>query len=121
MARCPAHHDRGPSLSITERDGKVLVHCFGGCTVEAICAAIGIGLHQLFTGPRERQAPIPPSVRKAQTQLHGLRSRLTPRDRDLPITLVYADPANPDPALARALALAVEGELAQVVFEEPLK
>src|SRR5262245_22947372 len=29
MARCPAHNDRTPSLSISEGDdGKVLVHCF---------------------------------------------------------------------------------------------
>ena len=31
MALCPAHDDQNPSLSITERDGKVLVHCHAGC------------------------------------------------------------------------------------------
>jgi len=31
VARCPAHDDRSPSLSITEREGKVLVKCFAGC------------------------------------------------------------------------------------------
>ena len=32
MARCPAHHDREPSLSIREADdGKILVHCHAGC------------------------------------------------------------------------------------------
>ena len=31
MARCPAHDDRGPSLSIGEGDrGSVLIHCFAG-------------------------------------------------------------------------------------------
>ena len=30
-AICPAHHDRHPSLSITERDGKLLVKCHAGC------------------------------------------------------------------------------------------
>ena len=25
MARCPAHDDKSPSLSVTERDGKLLV------------------------------------------------------------------------------------------------
>ena len=39
MARCPAHDDHNPSLSITERDGKVLVHCFAGCTQEAVWEA----------------------------------------------------------------------------------
>jgi hypothetical protein len=36
MARCPAHDDKNPSLSITERDGIVLVHCLAGCSQEAV-------------------------------------------------------------------------------------
>jgi len=40
-ARCPAHDDQHPSLSITDGDrGQVLVHCFVGCTFEAIRAAL---------------------------------------------------------------------------------
>ena len=31
LARCPAHDDSNPSLSIAERNGKVLVKCFAGC------------------------------------------------------------------------------------------
>lgn len=32
MARCPAHDDRRPSLSITTgKDGKVLFRCYAGC------------------------------------------------------------------------------------------
>ena len=32
MARCPAHDDREPSLSIRDGgDGRVLVHCHAGC------------------------------------------------------------------------------------------
>ena len=27
LARCPTHDDRNPSLSVTERDGKLLVNC----------------------------------------------------------------------------------------------
>ena len=35
MARCPAHDDHTPSLSIAEAaDGKVLVHCHAGCAQE---------------------------------------------------------------------------------------
>jgi len=30
VARCPAHEDHRPSLSIQERHGKVLVYCFAG-------------------------------------------------------------------------------------------
>ena len=40
-ARCPAHDDRNPSLSVAEGDGgKVLVTCFAGCTFEAIRDAL---------------------------------------------------------------------------------
>jgi len=31
MAKCPAHDDSSPSLSITEKGGKVLVCCHAGC------------------------------------------------------------------------------------------
>jgi AAA domain len=47
-ARCPAHEDREPSLSIHLRDGKILLHCHAGFTVEAICAAAGIQMRELF-------------------------------------------------------------------------
>jgi hypothetical protein len=41
MARCPAHHDREPSLSIREADnGKILVHCHAGCEQEHVIAAL---------------------------------------------------------------------------------
>lgn len=36
MARCPAHDDRNPSLSISEKDGNVLVHCHAGCPQRAV-------------------------------------------------------------------------------------
>jgi nicotinamidase-related amidase len=48
IARCPAHEDHNPSLSVHERDGKILLHCHAGCNVEAICAALGIEMRELF-------------------------------------------------------------------------
>jgi hypothetical protein len=35
-ARCPAHEDRSPSLSIDRGDGRALVHCHAGCSVEQV-------------------------------------------------------------------------------------
>jgi predicted protein tyrosine phosphatase len=49
-AQCPAHEDREPSLSVHERDGKILLHCHAGCSVQAICAAAEIGMSDLFPG-----------------------------------------------------------------------
>ena len=40
MAKCPAHNDRNPSLSITDKAGKVLVHCYAGCGQDAVIAAL---------------------------------------------------------------------------------
>jgi len=41
MARCPAHDDRAPSLSIADaRDGKVLVRCHAGCDQRDVIAAL---------------------------------------------------------------------------------
>jgi hypothetical protein len=48
QVHCPAHDDHDPSLTITAVGDKVLLHCFAGCAVVAICAAIGITLHDLF-------------------------------------------------------------------------
>jgi putative DNA primase/helicase len=41
MARCPAHHDQTPSLSIHEADdGKVLLRCHAGCDQEQVIASL---------------------------------------------------------------------------------
>ena len=41
MARCPAHDDRTPSLSIGDAgDGKVLVRCHAGCDQERVISAL---------------------------------------------------------------------------------
>ena len=48
-ACCPAHEDRSPSLAITETDdGRILLKCFGGCSVQAIVGAIGMDMTDLF-------------------------------------------------------------------------
>jgi hypothetical protein len=49
IARCPAHEDRSPSLSVHETDdGRVLVHCFAGCSVDSVVGAVGLDLKDLF-------------------------------------------------------------------------
>ena len=43
LARCPAHDDRSPSLSIKDGDdGRVLIHCFAGCEPQSVLDAIGM-------------------------------------------------------------------------------
>lgn len=49
IARCPAHADKRPSLTITEKDdARVLIHCFGGCGAADILAAIGLEFDVLY-------------------------------------------------------------------------
>jgi hypothetical protein len=60
-ACCPAHADRSPSLSIREtHDGRVLVHCFAGCAVDAVLGAVGMDLTDLF--PEREADPLKPAA-----------------------------------------------------------
>jgi hypothetical protein len=47
-ARCPAHHDLSPSLSVAVDDEKILLYDHAGCTLEAICAALQIAPADLW-------------------------------------------------------------------------
>lgn len=51
-AQCPAHADRNPSLSIRQIEGSVLLHCHGGCHVDDVLAALGMGKADLFDDPK---------------------------------------------------------------------
>jgi hypothetical protein len=117
MARCPAHEDRSPSLSIRHGNGKILLHCFGGCSIEAVCAALEIKVRELFGKGLEIDKLEPRILRQTQMRITGLRSRLTAEDRERAVTVILAEEANLDAAIARALALAVEGELVQVALD----
>lgn len=69
-ARCPAHADRRASLSVARgEDGRVLLHCFAGCTTPAICKAIGIRESDLFPRddpPRHSASAKPPPKPKPE-------------------------------------------------------
>ena len=47
LARCPAHPDTTPSLSIRDTGSRILFHCFAGCSYEEICRSLGIGTLEL--------------------------------------------------------------------------
>jgi hypothetical protein len=88
-AKCPAHEDHNPSLSIsTGSVGRVLLHCHAGCSVEAIVSVIGLKMADLMP---ERD---PPTMKKPPAGKHGGGQR-TPR--------VYPTAADAVAALARRL------------------
>lgn len=48
-ARCPAHEDKSPSLSVKRLDdGRTLLHCFAGCSTESVLASLGMEMADLF-------------------------------------------------------------------------
>jgi hypothetical protein len=60
LARCPAHDDRRPSLTVRELDdGRTLVHCFGGCAAADVLAAVQLDFEALFPErlPEDRYKP----------------------------------------------------------------
>jgi hypothetical protein len=48
-AKCPAHPDRLPSLSIAEGQKGLLLKCWAGCTIQEITSALGLRVSDLFT------------------------------------------------------------------------
>jgi len=42
VARCPAHDDRNPSLSVSVKGGRILIHCFAGCAPGEVLGAVGL-------------------------------------------------------------------------------
>lgn len=60
---CPAHAESNPSFELSEGDdGRVLVHCFVGCSADAICSSLGLRLSDLMPerngrGPPKKASP----------------------------------------------------------------
>jgi hypothetical protein len=49
MGHCPAHGSRvRRDLSIALRGDRILIHCFAGCPVEEVMAALGLSMRNLF-------------------------------------------------------------------------
>ena len=49
IGHCPSHRSkRHRDLSIRAVADRILIHCFGGCSLENICAALGIRKADLF-------------------------------------------------------------------------
>jgi hypothetical protein len=72
IARCPAHEDRSPSLTIrAEDDGRILVHCFAGCSAVDVMGALGLAMTDLFPEPLTRE--FLPRIRAPFSALDALR------------------------------------------------
>lgn len=67
-ASCPAHDDRHPSLSLTVRGGRVLLHCHAGCAFKDIVRALEqrglwpVQIDQAEAPARDNDAGPPPDL-----------------------------------------------------------
>ena len=76
LARCPAHPDKSPSLSIKDGDkGFPLYYCYAGCGYEEIEAALGI----LPKSPVAPPPPAPSSKPKPEAEGEAVAEALTDR------------------------------------------
>lgn len=71
MVHCPAHLDRTPSLSISEGQDRLLIHCFAGCDSKEILDTVGLHFRQLFL-----QDQSPSFERPAQQIPHSVNLEL---------------------------------------------
>ena len=59
VARCPAHDDSTPSLSVSVgASGAVVLHCHAGCTTEAVVGALGLTMADLWPAKPEAVTPV---------------------------------------------------------------
>ena len=71
-ARCTAHEDESPSLSVqVDSDGTVLLHCFAGCTPVEVVNAVGMTLADLFPEPLDAPSRRPRRDYRALLELLG--------------------------------------------------
>ena len=89
-ARCPAHDDHNPSLSINRgSDGHVLIHCHGGCSPQDIVRAVDLNMSDLFTDAGSVNNLPPPTTQDAANpkfipddEVKRFQTQLTADDRE---------------------------------------
>ena len=56
--RCPSHPDKRPSLVVTRKPDRVLLHCFAGCKPDEVLTKLGLSLRDLFLESRPNSGPV---------------------------------------------------------------
>lgn len=75
MARCPAHDDRTPSLSVTLGRRAILFHCFAGCSQDQVLTALaarGVSPGSFFAGKVE----VEPGANVGKPAYHAFAERI---------------------------------------------
>ncbi len=69
-AKCPAHNDKNPSLSICRKNGRILLRCFAGCRTEDILDCMGLRYTDLFDEPVPLSSNSPASGKNVEAEYH---------------------------------------------------
>ena len=105
-ARCPAHDDSSPSLSVRVTDDRILLYCHAGCDVSAILAAIGLSWRDIC--PEER-IPYEQALAQGQRRQRQRLSEVSAQDWARMVLKIAAA----DIERGRELSLADRATLAQ--------
>lgn len=87
VACCPAHDDKSPSLTITQKaDETILLHCFADCSVAEVLGAIGLTFDDLYP-----EKPYADHARKPDRMPFNPRDVLAAVSRESMIVALVAD------------------------------
>jgi hypothetical protein len=118
-ARCPAHNDGRPSLSITvKHDGRVLLHCHAECPSEAILKRVGLALCDLMppvVGRRTLEATYRYTDENCNLLFEVLRFRVLAKNQKMEKAFVQR---RPDPAREGVWIYNVQG-VRKVLYRLP--
>ena len=65
IAKCPAHEDRKPSLTVRDTGDKILMNCHAGCETLAVVEAIGLEWSDLFAEDQVRSRGLNAAQRRS--------------------------------------------------------
>ncbi len=105
LAKCPAHEDRRPSLSIRETDdGRVLLNDFGGCSTSDVLGAIGMTLAQLFPERLQTDGKPLPAHERPQLPARAAQQRLAEAAHEATVLAIILSDLDGGAELTQALA-----------------
>ena len=118
IARCPAHDDRAPSLSVREMaDERVLIHCHAQCDPASIVGAVDMTLADLFP-PRPIASDFAPRERRPWRASDVVRAL----EHELLVAIVFlGDVARGRPMTPADRDRAVEARQRMLCFLEELR
>jgi len=82
IARCPAHDDRSPSLSILDAGNKVLLKCHAGCSTEAVVSALGLEMRDLFA------EALPTGARRDLARQHSRKDLMAAIQHEMTVLMI---------------------------------